>query len=43
MPYVLNFGDCFAYALARERSCPLLFKGQDFAHTDIAVAVPDRS
>lgn len=33
----LNFGDCFSYALASERAAPLLFKGNDFAHTDIAV------
>ena len=31
----LNFGDCFAYALARELDEPLLFKGDDFRHTDI--------
>ena len=31
----LNFGDCFAYALARELAEPLLFKGDDFRHTDI--------
>ncbi len=31
----LNFGDCFAYALAREKGEPLLFKGNDFRHTDI--------
>jgi ribonuclease VapC len=31
----LNYGDCFAYALARERDEPLLFKGDDFGHTDI--------
>ncbi len=31
----LNFGDCFAYALAKERGYPLLFKGEDFIHTDI--------
>jgi ribonuclease VapC len=35
-PARLNFGDCFAYALARARGEPLLFKGADFAHTDIA-------
>lgn len=35
----LNFGDCFAYALARERGEPLLFKGADFSHTDVEVAV----
>ena len=34
----LNFGDCFAYALARISGQPLLFKGDDFAHTDIDVA-----
>ena len=31
----LNFGDCFAYALAKEMDEPLLFKGDDFRHTDI--------
>jgi ribonuclease VapC len=31
----LNFGDCFAYALSWESGEPLLFKGQDFNHTDI--------
>lgn len=34
-PASLNFGDCFAYALARSRSEPLLFKGEDFALTDV--------
>ena len=34
----LNFGDCFAYALAKSMREPLLFKGDDFSHTDIAVA-----
>src|SRR5262245_46790106 len=34
-PAKLNFGDCFAYALAKESGEPLLFKGADFAHTDI--------
>jgi ribonuclease VapC len=34
----LNFGDCFAYALAKEMDEPLLFKGQDFRHTDVDVA-----
>ena len=34
-PAKLNFGDCFAYALAKESGEPLLFKGDDFAHTDI--------
>ena len=31
----LNFGDCFAYALARDRGCPLLFVGDDFSQTDV--------
>jgi ribonuclease VapC len=35
----LNFGDCFAYALARETGEPLLFKGDDFAHTDVTPAL----
>lgn len=34
----LNFGDCFAYALAKATGEPLLFKGDDFRHTDIEVA-----
>ena len=34
-PAGLNFGDCFAYALARDMAEPLLFKGDDFRHTDI--------
>ena len=38
-PARLNFGDCFAYALARDRGEPLLFKGNDFIHTDILPAV----
>ncbi len=37
-PAGLNFGDCFAYALAREMGEPLLFKGNDFTHTDISPA-----
>jgi len=37
-PANLNFGDCFAYALAKARNEPLLFKGDDFAHTDITPA-----
>ncbi len=31
----LNYGDCFAYALAKSRRLPLLFEGDDFAQTDI--------
>ena len=38
-PAQLNFGDCFAYALARATGEPLLFKGDDFRHTDIAPAL----
>ena len=34
----LNFGDCFAYALAKDKSAPLLFKGGDFERTDVIVA-----
>ncbi len=38
-PAGLNFGDCFAYVLARQRNWPLLFVGNDFAQTDVEVAV----
>jgi ribonuclease VapC len=34
----LNFGDCFAYALAKDLNEPLLFKGNDFRHTDVEPA-----
>ena len=37
-PARLNFGDCFAYALARATGEPLLYKGDDFSHTDIEKA-----
>ena len=37
-PAALNFGDCFAYALAEATGEPLLFKGEDFARTDIEAA-----
>ena len=37
-PAALNFGDCFAYALARSTGEPLLFKGEDFTRTDIEAA-----
>ena len=37
-PAALNFGDCFAYALADTTGEPLLFKGEDFARTDVAQA-----
>jgi ribonuclease VapC len=35
----LNFGDCFSYALARVTGEPLLYKGDDFTHTDITATV----
>ena len=38
-PAGLNFGDCFAYALAKEAGEPLLFKGRDFVHTDVVSAL----
>lgn len=38
-PAGLNFGDCFAYALARDLQEPLLFKGDDFRHTDVRPAI----
>jgi len=36
----LNFGDCLAYAVAKARDVPLLYKGTDFARTDIRPALP---
>ncbi|GGC37756.1 ribonuclease VapC [Siccirubricoccus deserti] len=39
-PAGLNFGDCFAHALAEERGEPLLFKGDEFAQTDVKAALP---
>jgi ribonuclease VapC len=38
-PARLNFGDCFAYALAKAKAEPLLFKGDDFRHTDARRAI----
>jgi ribonuclease VapC len=38
-PAQLNFGDCFAYALARDKNLPLLFKGDDFRRTDVDAAL----
>ena len=38
-PAGLNFGDCFAYALARATGEPLLYKGEDFSRTDVASAL----
>jgi len=40
-PARLNYGDCFAYALAKETREPLLFKGNDFAQTDVEPALKD--
>lgn len=39
-PAKLNFGDCFAYALAKAKKEPLLFKGNDFRHTDVTFGIP---
>lgn len=36
----LNYGDCFSYALAISTGEPLLFKGDDFVHTDVAIVDP---
>ncbi len=38
-PANLNFGDCFSYALARDKREPILYKGDDFIHTDLRSAV----
>ncbi len=37
-PAALNFGDCFAYELAKRNGCPLLYVGEDFSRTDIDAA-----
>jgi ribonuclease VapC len=37
-PAKLNFGDCFAYALAKDRNKSLVYKGDDFGHTDVSKA-----
>jgi len=39
----LNFGDCFAYALAKNMGDILLFKGEDFSKTDIAFVIEERA
>lgn len=39
-PAGLNFGDCFSYALAIATGRPLLYKGDDFAQTDVVAAAP---
>ena len=38
-PAGLNFGDCFAYEVAKENACPLLYVGEDFSRTDIESAL----
>jgi ribonuclease VapC len=38
-PAGLNFGDCFSYEVAKERSCPLLYVGDDFSQTDLESAL----
>jgi ribonuclease VapC len=38
-PANLNFGDCFSYALARDKREPILYKGDDFVHTDLRSAI----
>lgn len=38
-PAGLNFGDCFAYEVAQEKACPLLYVGEDFAQTDVKSAL----
>jgi|TARA_R110000751_G_scaffold245347_4_gene345361 ribonuclease VapC len=42
-PAGLNFGDCFAYATAKEFDCPLLYVGNDFAQTDVRAALAGSS
>lgn len=42
-PAGLNFGDCFAYALAKISGEPLLFKGNDFSQTDISIVQLSKS
>ena len=42
-PASLNFGDVFSYALAKVRGVPLLYKGADFAQTDIRSAAAAKS
>lgn len=38
-PAALNFGDCFAYEMAKEHGCPLLYVGEDFVRTDVEGAL----
>jgi ribonuclease VapC len=41
-PANLNFGDCFSYALARAKREPILYKGDDFGHTDLRGAATQK-
>ena len=41
-PAQMNFGDCFSYALARDKREPILFKGDDFIHTDLRSALKEQ-
>jgi ribonuclease VapC len=38
-PAQLNFGDCISYAMSKVEAMPLLFKGEDFSHTDVEHAI----
>jgi ribonuclease VapC len=42
-PAALNFGDCFAYEVAKEHGCRLLYVGEDFARTDVEGALGTRA
>jgi ribonuclease VapC len=42
-PAALNYGDCFAYEVAKENNCPLLFVGDDFTKTDLQSALVARA
>lgn len=41
-PANLNYGDCFSYALARDKREPMLYKGDDFVHTDLRSALDEK-
>lgn len=41
-PANLNYGDCFSYALARDKREPILYKGDDFVHTDLRSALDEK-
>jgi ribonuclease VapC len=42
-PARLNYGECFAYALAKSKNAPLLYKGTDFDQTDLRSALASRA